>query len=537
MTSETVVQRPSAPATSRAVGGFARSRSIALVGLEGHVVDVEADIGQSLPGFTIIGLPDQAVNESRERIRSAARHAGAPLSPRKITVNLSPATLSKRGSHFDVAVVMAVLAAQGVVRLPGDTVFYAELGLDGSLRPVRGVLPAVLAAVRAGHPRVVVSAANRAEAELVAGASVSSAEHLAQLLVEHGADPALLAFAQAGAGTPEPAPGPRGEPVGEGASPPDLKDVVGQVEGRQALEIAAAGGHHLLMVGPPGAGKTMLAERLPGLLPDLCDQDSLEVTSVHSLRGDAACSALLRRPPFQAPHHSITMPALCGGGSGMPRPGAISLAHRGVLFLDEAPEFERRVLDALRQPLESGTVTIARAQSVAHYPADFQLVLAANPCACGRAGGTGQACTCNAVQRRRYFSKLSGPLLDRVDLQLRVPAVTYHELSSVHGAPPEDSAAVARRVLGARAAQAERLRALGCRVNAGVPGSLLHRGLSPGARAVQPLKTAMDNRTLTARGFVKVLRVAWTLADLDGATVPTPEHVQLALYFKTTVTA
>ncbi|RKQ37159.1 ATP-binding protein [Kocuria tytonis] len=519
------------------MNGFARSRSVALVGLEGHVVDVEVDIGQSLPGFTIIGLPDQAVNESRERIRSAARRAGVPLSPRKITVNLSPATLPKRGSHFDVAVVMAVLGAQGVVRVPTDTVFLAELGLDGSLRPVRGVLPAVLAAVRAGFPRVVVAAANRQEAALVSGATVSAAEHLAELLVGFGADPALLARAAASSRPADPH-GKASAETGAGHEPdPDLRDVVGQVEGRQALEIAAAGGHHLLMVGPPGAGKTMLAERLPGILPDLGDEDSLEVTSVHSLRGEAPCSALVRRPPFQAPHHSITLPALCGGGSGMPRPGAISLAHRGVLFLDEAPEFDRRVLDALRQPLESGTVTIARAQSVAHYPARFQLVLAANPCACGHAGGVGRACTCTAVQRRRYFSKLSGPLLDRVDLQLRVPAVTYQELSALHGDPPEDSATVARRVARARDAQRERLTGFGCQSNSAVPGSLLHRRLSPGARAVQPLKRAMDERTLTARGFVKVLRVAWTLADLSGATVPTPEHVQLALYFKTTVAA
>ncbi|MDN5631995.1 YifB family Mg chelatase-like AAA ATPase [Glutamicibacter protophormiae] len=536
MTTSGVMARNPAGSGGAEVSGFARSRSVALVGLDGHVVDVEVDIGQSLPAFTIIGLPDQAVNESKERIRSAARHAGVPLAPRKITVNLSPATLPKRGSHFDAAVVMAVLSAQGVVRVPPDTVFYAELGLDGSLRPVRGVLPAVLAAVRAGITRVVVAEENRAEAELVAGASVSSAHHLAELLVEHGADPALLQ--RVAIPTVPRAPGTPAAGNGSGEEPiRDLRDVVGQVEGRQALEIAAAGGHHLLMVGPPGAGKTMLAERLPGILPDLGDEDSLEVTSVHSLRGDDGCSALVRRPPFQAPHHSITLPALCGGGSGMPRPGAISLAHRGVLFLDEAPEFDRRVLDALRQPLESGTVTIARAQSVAHYPARFQLVLAANPCACGNAGGTGQTCTCSAVQRRRYFGKLSGPLLDRVDLQLRVPAVTYRELSSTGDARPEDSATVAARVLAARAAQAERLAAVGCRLNSTVPGSLLHRRLSPGTRAVEPLRAAMERRTLTARGFVKVLRVAWTLADLAGSTVPTPEHVQLALYFKTTVTA
>lgn len=514
------------------MSGFARTLSMALLGLEGHVVDVEADIGQSLPAFSIIGLPDQAVNESRERIRAAARNAGVRLPARKITVNLSPATLPKRGSHFDVAVVMAVLAAAGDVRSGAPTVYFAELGLDGSLRPVRGVLPAVHAAVTAGHPDVVVAPENRREAELVAGARVTAVSHLAELLVLHGADPGLLERVPPHPVPPDPRP-----PCVAEAPAADLADVVGQLEGRQALEIAAAGGHHLMMVGPPGAGKTMLAERLPGLLPDLDDHESLEVTSVHSLRGETECSQLLRRPPFQAPHHSITAPALCGGGSGIPRPGAISLAHRGVLFLDEAPEFERRVLDALRQPVESGTVTIARSHTVSRYPARFQLVLAANPCPCGRSGGPGPRCTCSSPQRQRYFTKLSGPLLDRVDLQLRVPAVTYHELNAAHGRPPESSAAVAARVREARGAQRERLGRYGIGLNSAVPGTLLRRALAPERRAVESLRRAMDGRTLTARGYIRVLRVAWTLADLAGAGSPSAEHVDLALYFKTTVNA
>lgn len=512
--------------------GFARTKSVALVGLVGHVVDVEADIGQSLPAFTIIGLPDQAVNESRERIRAAARNAGVKLPARKITVNMSPATLPKRGSHFDVAVVMAVLTAHGAIRAGADTVYLAELGLDGSLRPVRGVLPAVHAAVFNGHPRVVVARENYEEAQLVSGAEVTAVSHLAELLVMSGADPQLLGRVPV-AKKPTDVRTDASNP----SETPDLRDVVGQIEGRQALEIAAAGGHHLMMVGPPGAGKTMLAERLPGILPDLDDYQSLEVTSIHSLRGDTRCCELIRRPPLQAPHHSITTPALCGGGSGVPRPGAISLAHRGVLFLDEAPEFERRVLDTLRQPLESGTVTIARSQNVSRYPAKFQLVLAANPCPCGQAGGAGNRCTCNAQQRHRYFNKLSGPLVDRVDLQLRVPAVTYHELHSALGIPPEDSATVASRVQAARGAQHDRLARYGVQLNSDIPGALLRRTLAPDRAAVQSLKKAMDNHTLTVRGYIRVLRVAWTLADLSGAVSPTSDHVQLALFFKTTVTS
>ncbi|GAA4703171.1 YifB family Mg chelatase-like AAA ATPase [Kocuria gwangalliensis] len=514
------------------MSGFARTKSVALVGLAGHVVDVEADIGQSLPAFSIIGLPDQAVNESRERIRAAARNAGVKLPARKITVNLSPATLPKRGSHFDVAVVMAVLTAHGAIRASADTVYLAELGLDGSLRPVRGVLPAVHAAVLNGHPRVVVARENYEEAQLVSGAEVTAVSHLAELLVMSGADPQLLRRVPV-VDKPTDARAHAYDPI----DTPDLRDVVGQIEGRQALEIAAAGGHHLMMIGPPGAGKTMLAERLPGILPDLDDHQSLEVTSIHSLRGDSRCSELIRRPPLQAPHHSITTPALCGGGSGVPRPGAISLAHRGVLFLDEAPEFERRVLDTLRQPLESGTVTIARSQNVSRYPAKFQLVLAANPCPCGQAGGAGNRCTCTAQQRHRYFNKLSGPLVDRVDLQLRVPAVTYQELNSALGIPPEDSAAVASRVRAARDAQHDRLARYGVQLNSDIPGALLRKTLAPDRAAVHSLKKAMDNHTLTARGYIRVLRIAWTLADLAGAGSPTSDHVQLALFFKTTVTS
>jgi magnesium chelatase family protein len=499
---------------------LARTRSVALVGVEGWLVEVEADLADGLPGVRLVGLPDAALNEARDRIRAAVVNSELPWPTRRITLGLLPASLPKQGSHFDLALALAVLAASGVV--PGeplaDAAVLGELGLDGQVRAVRGVLPAAMAAAAAGARRMLVPVANAAEAALVGGLEVRGVPTLAAAVAWLRGEPAEVVVGEV---APSPAAVP-GTTTG-----PDLTELAGQAVGRRALEIAAAGGHHLFLVGPPGAGKTMLAERLPGVLPPLSDEAALEVTSIHSVAGVLRPGQpLIRRPPFQAPHHTASVPALVGGGSRIAGPGAITLAHRGVLFLDEAPEFPASVLEALRQPLERGEVLLARSGGMTRYPARCQLILAANPCPCASAAGD-QACVCPPRTRLRYLSKLSGPLLDRIDLQVQLTPVTGAALFDAGLA--ESSACVAKRVADARAATAERLHGTPWQLNADVPGHQLRTRWQLPRRTRHFADMALDLGQVSARGYDRILKMAWTISDLAGHDSPQAADVDEAV--------
>lgn len=503
--------------------GHARTLSVSLTGLEGTIIEVEADVSAGLPAFSVVGLPDSSTLQARERVRAAAAHSGVRLAARRITVNLIPAWRPKHGSGFDLAIAVAVAAAQG--DLPGDprdTVLLGELGLDGRLRPIPGVLPALVAARTRGVPRAIVPEGNLAEARLVDGIELHSAPDLATVLHRFGADiPAPVQRESVHlSGTPL-------ADLPRSAEVLDFADVIGQQQAIRAAEVAAAGAHHMLLVGPPGAGKTMVAARLPGILPPLGDDDALAVSAIHSLAGNFdAQDGLRRRPPFESPHHTSSPAALVGGGSGLALPGAISRAHAGVLFLDEAPEFTPRALDALREPLETGDITLHRARGITRYPARFQLVLAANPCPCGKAFGRGDRCTCSPMQRRRYLSRLSGPILDRIDMRIGLNPVDPHRDGALVG---ESSAAIAGRVRAARERQRIRYAGRAWETNAHVPAPHLRGDFAPAPQQQRLLDHAVGQGRLTLRGRDRILRLAWTLADLEGADRPGADHIGLAL--------
>ncbi|GAA2632050.1 YifB family Mg chelatase-like AAA ATPase [Streptomyces axinellae] len=524
--------------------GFARTCAVALVGVEGVLVEVQADLEPGVAAFTLVGLPDKSLTESRDRVRAAVVNSGVAWPQKKLTVGLSPAAVPKGGSGFDIAVACAVLAAAERIdpREIAGLMMIGELGLDGRVLPVRGVLPAVLAAAEAGYRQVVVPEQTAAEAALVPDVSVVGVRSLRQLIAVLTDEPVPEDTGHREDGLPDPGlagltgllpgtPGLTGLLSEE--RPVDLADVVGQERARRALEIAAAGRHHVFFKGPPGAGKTMLAERLPGLLPPLNRKESLEVTAVHSVAGALPPGQpLIVRPPYCAPHHSATMASLVGGGTGLPRPGAVSLAHNGVLFLDEAAECGPRVLDAMRQPLESGHVVVARAAGMMRMPARFLLVLAANPCPCGRHSVVGGECECNPASVRRYRARLSGPLLDRVDLRVTVEPLARSELAAVCGSG-ESSAVVAARVWEARERAAARYTGTPWKTNSEVPGHELRtrHPVEPGA--LGEAEADLDRGLLTARGLDRVARVAWTVADLAGHARPSRDDVNFALELRT----
>ncbi len=498
---------------------FAQVLSGTTFGIEARLVEVQCDVGPGLPGFTVVGLPEKEVSEARERVRSAIRNLGLEFPQLRVTANLAPADLRKEGAGFDLALAVGILLATGQVppERAHNTVFLGELALDGGLRGVRGTLAVALAAKEAGVAHAVVAEASAPEAALVEGLTVYPAAHLAD----------VVGFLRKERDIP---PAPRVLPEEDGADWIDLAFVRGQEHARRALEIAAAGGHHVLMVGPPGAGKSLLAQCLPGILPPLTPEEALEVSKIHSVAGLLPPDRpLLRRRPFRSPHHTISYVGMVGGGHGIPTPGEITLAHLGVLFLDELPEFDRKVLEALRQPLEERRITVVRAGISVTFPASFTLIGAMNPCPCGHLGDPLRPCRCRPHEIVAYRKKLSGPFLDRIDLFVQVPRLTREELLGEGGGEPSER--VRARVVAAREIQRQRWNGLP-KTNAEMGPREVRKFCALSPQAKDLLARAVERFALTGRGYVRTLKVARTIADLAGSESIEAEHVAEALQYR-----